>query len=660
MATSKSSAAQTQLGIGQQQLAVFDQIAQSARFVIQQSADARKTAADIWQGVASTAQRAKEMEINSYFKERELELRSKQLDVESRLTDRRIAAQEYGLQLEGDRNNIARDRLNYDMQRQQDAEKYKGYASAASKAGASILSKGRLDYAATDGRIKFLEDRRSKLTAAEKLLRGPEIDRELSELVTKRSTIEADLQRGELYQKEAMMVTAGAEPGSVISLPGFKFDSNNTSQRPSPNSGINPALPGEAGGMSSALFPSIDGPTANAANSALQELGIEGSVAPSGPDRLIGQEPVGTYYSPPSRLSQGEMNRVNSQETEVDPFDPEWQASNNTSTPATPTFTRNQIIGTLNSIPNDAKDYEYQVAQVISLADPETKAFIGQQRSIIETDFLLNIGSLTNYSNIGQPEDATKAIENSMSEYRRFGGDQMNISALQREARSAITNIRTDLLAQKDQDGNSLYYFQPESRSYSGDFDRTVAAKYNEWVMNRGKEVQQSEEASKSDAIKTGVNLNGSLNLELVDSIARETPMNLNQSITDLNSLRISDERKRFSDEYISQHDERRKLEVDNINEFRDNFVIKDGDNRGQIKNSFVKFVLDNYKKVNELNSMIEASDYALKNDASQSGQESRRNRDPVRRERIVIDFLRENANNRMSAFNLWKQIKSN
>lgn len=648
MAQSKSSAAQTQLGIGQQQLAVFDQIAQSAKFVIQQSADARKTAADIWQGVASTAQRAKEMEINSYFKERELELRSKQLDVESRLTDRRIAAQEYGLQLEGDRNNIARDRLNYDMQRQQDAEKYKGYASAASKAGASILSKGRLDYAATDGRIKFLEDRRSKLTAAEKLLRGPDIDRELGELVTKRSTIEADLQRGELYQQEAMMVTAGAEPGSVISLPGFKFDSNNTSptgQRPSPNSGINPALPGESGGMSSALFPSIDGPTANAANSALQELGIEGAVAPSGPDRLIGQEHVGTYYSPPSRLSQGEMNRVNSQETEVDPFDPEWRASNNTSTPSAPTFTRNQIIGTLNSIPDDAKDYEYQVAQVISLADPETKAFIGQQRSIIETDFLLNIGSLTNYSNIGQPEDATKAIQNSMSEYRRFGGDQMNISALQREARSAITNIRTDLLAEtmSETDNTLKYYYQPESRSYSGDFDRTVAAKYNEWVMNRGKEVQQSQEASKSDAIKTGVNLNGSLNGDIARTLSQDTPAtsdNIGVVFSGVNTDIAS---------ATAIGNENRKQIIDEIETFRKDFVFTEGENKGRIKNSFINFVAENSEKLYRAENRVtefgltQEQKKQLKEDAKQYG----------------IQAARDALNNRMTALDLWRKIKS-
>lgn len=634
MAQAKSSAAQTQIAIGQQQMRVFEQIAQSAQFVVQQAAESRRQAANIWQGMVTTAQNAKELEINTYLKERELDLRGQQIAVDARLADVNIGLKQAGLALEERRVMVAEDGLNIQRQKMEEADKNKDYISMASKLGAAALSKGRLEYSAVDNRYKSLVDQKSKLTAAERLTLGPTIDKELSTLTEKRSLIEREIQKGEMYQLEALSVAKGAEPGFVISIP-FSRPSNNTSTS-------NSSMPAGEGGMdtSNPLFPEPDDSVRNQANQYLNDLGVGSlpqssnntSTTSNGPDRLIGQQPVAEYYAPPSRLQGGDINRLNSTEPAIDPFDPEFQASNNIK-PAKPTFTRDQIVGVLGTI--EADKVELEAPQVIALADDETKAYLKGVRSEIEDDFLRTYGSMTNFDNANRPDDAIDYIKNTMLDYARNGGNQYGIAALQRQAKSAITNFRAELLTAKDDSGKPKYGFIDGKPG--PEFIAALETKYNEWVTNRGQKVQESEQAQKENAVKTGILPNGALNLDMASKAFDESSLTMD-------SLKSFDFRKSAAN---ASAREAANKEIDQFNTFEKDFIIRSGNNMNDLKGSFATLIKNNWQKLSDAPQGEIDPNSGVRFDVPEDTVNS-----------FVQNKIKEALMNRSQAFWMWREIK--
>lgn len=600
MAEAMTNAAQIQLGIGQNQLSVFKQISDSARAVMDGAAQSIRDASNIWEGTVKSAQGYKQQQIDAYFKGEQLKLDDKRIKNEALYRRDMLSKQSYALEIQELGLNINKARFDIEQQKIQESNTIKPYIAQLNRAAGQLNTDAKIELDSITGRETVIRDRLKNMSTAERLLSGDELNAELSTLSQRRDVANRKAAEAANYINESLAVSQGAPPS--LTIPGF----DNKTISPQSSS----ELPSGGGLGSDIFFPSVNQEDLQESDGYRREIGIEEGYSE-------GHLPDENYPST-IPLNSDDESKGNEEST--------------IEAPQRKTIPRDKLIGALFSIPADKVAAE--APGVLALADADTKAYIQSEVKGLETDFLLNYAESIGYSTRNKPDDALGIIKDSMIDIKRLGGDETRIGFLQREANRAIRNIKTSLM---DARSKNINLYPLEDGKPGETFDLLVSQAYNKWVSDRGREIQQSEDVKRQQDKKSGIVADGTIDPEVANNAFSETPLNVENYTYKPVSNNMSG--------FLGIMETESKAMVDETNKFLDEYTFKDGENKGKIKSSFIKFVEKNIEVIEPGLLQIDIS-----------SEQNRRFYEQAKADAINKAVKSIGNHNKAVAFELWKK----
>lgn len=449
-------------------------LSQAIESTFEKASQAQRLEASVYQNIAQSAMNFKQQEIDTFFKQKQLELNAKQLE---------LANLEKGteLQLKGQYYSMMGERLRVDLQKAQNAERNKPINSVLQEISRQVDNEAKQIQFQIETKRKIIEK-----PTPEQILRQEDIkasrdidalNAKLNELSQKRTNV----------QYEMTNIASGEEySGKFFKIPGFdpsvKPANKNTTTTsvniPNFNITPSPLLPQGEGRINTdnPFLPSIDGKFPQPDPKAMEEA--------MGMRRAIGiEDEEGNEYL------EGQIPNENF------PSDPPVEK-----------YTKEQILRLAldTRFTGDEISQNPRFREALSNADEATKKTFSERKTMLAKNYLGFLGSGKGYDPLAKIQDPDKFQDYALDQYKRFGGSMEEIQGLVIEAENTLSAIREEVYTK----------LLAESNASEGNVRIQTAIEYNKWLKTRLTPTEKPQAEG-----ERGVAADG--------SIRREVPINL-------------------------------------------------------------------------------------------------------------------------------------
>lgn len=421
----------------------------------------REIQSNILEGMVQSAQNARQMEIDTYFKGQQLKLREKELSIDSQLKNIQLGMDNSRLSIAERELELQEDKFRLEEQKVAEADKYKPYIRSLSEKRALL---GR-DLESEEKNIKQQE---AALTAEIYGREKSGVNAAIKGMTTFQRLQDEKNPNGKIAQlkklqgervkaldskrlefdnisSEIQNVTIGNDPGRFIPLPATLPNKNTSLSERDGNGVIDPTL-----------FPRLPSYAKDEDKAAVRMLNEE-------IDSLEGQLPQDNYQND---LSPEQQQKI------VDETDKEY-------------------IGYIFNpeVPVD------EVREFQDALSPKGRINLEKMRGSYESGFLLDYGASKSYDYSKQYNPDSKASAQMSEMYSRSGGNPIELNLLKAEAETKLITLRSE--------ANAKAAVNPDDTTFS--VDTFVANGYNKWVSDRLIKKEEVAKADIGDGIKRGL-----------------------------------------------------------------------------------------------------------------------------------------------------------
>lgn len=418
-------------------------LSQAIESTFEKASQAQRLEASVYENIAQSAMNFRQQEIDTFFKQKQLELNAKQLE---------LANLEKGaeLQMKGQYYSLMGEKLRADLQKAQSAERNKPINSVLQEISRQVDNEAKQIQFQIETKRKIIEK-----PTPEQILRQEDIqasrdidalNAKLNELSQKRTNV----------QYEMTNIASGEEySGKFFKIPGFdpsvKPTNKNTTSVNIPNFNTTPSplLPQGEGRINTdnPFLPSIDGKFPQPDPKAMEEaMGIRRAIGiedEEGDEYLEGQIP-----------------------NEIFPSDPPVEK-----------YTKEQILRLAldTRFTGDEISQNPRFREALSNADEATKKFFSERKTMLAKNYLGFLGSGKGYDPLAKIQDPDKFQDYALDQYKRFGGSMEEMQGLAIEADNALSTIREEVY-------NKL---SEENKLTEDSWRNLTAIEYNKWLKTR-------------------------------------------------------------------------------------------------------------------------------------------------------------------------------
>lgn len=447
----------------------------------------RQLQSNILEGMVRSAQNAKQMEIDSFFKGQELKLREKELSIDSQFKNIQLGMDNSRLTLAERQLELQEDKFRLEEEKIVEADKYKPYLKVLSEEAAmkdrELKAEERFLNEKEQSLITEIHGREKSgtnpeirgMTTKQKLDDQDNPNGKIAELkkiqTERRKALEAKRIELDDINRERENVSQGNSPGVFRPLPKIKStSSNNTSgdmemgiRRTSFNTFDEPSnsYGGIDGvGLDPSLFPRESYP--KLPKSASQK--DKNAVAQIDAEMVMleGQLPQDDYQNDLSPEDESKIIAKKDQRYISSIFDP--------------------------SVPLD------EVPELIDALSPKGKADLEMKKGVYESGFLADYGASKSFDFSKPYNPDSKASEQMSEMYARSGGNPIELNLLKAEAETKLITLRSE--------ANAKAAVNPDDTTFS--VDTFVANGYNKWVSDRLVKQEEVAKDNASNGLKTG------------------------------------------------------------------------------------------------------------------------------------------------------------
>ncbi len=444
----------------------------------------RQLQSNIMEGIVRSAQNAKQMEIDSFFKEKELELRGEQLAIESAYKNAQLGIDNSRLRIYERQADIDERKVAYFENKQIEADKYKPYIAGltneANRLNDEITQKSKA-YKAEEETLKLQLYGRAKSGDSPEIRGMTRFQRiqdeknpngkaaRLKELQTKlyKDLDDKEVRRTQI-EGEIRNVTVGGTPGAILPLPkGFSFNKSDSSfdvnKNTSSRDGIDPSL-----------FPSGISDDEKAKRVLeMEEL--------NNLERLEGALPQDNF--PDAITPEQEAKEIAKQDQEYISyiFDPETRL-------------------------DEVQEFQQNLS-------PAGKIQLAKAQDNYAMAILRDYGMSKHFDPSKDYKNEDKAVEPLTERFVRAGGSLLEANALKFEAEQKLIDLRVIASSPTIAGDDTSVMDEVKANAF-------VAAEYSKWISSKFTEKQKAAELDISSGIKTGSIISSNGLLPGVRSIA--------------------------------------------------------------------------------------------------------------------------------------------
>jgi hypothetical protein len=463
------SALQGAIAAGELTMDAMNGVAAMVTSTFNRASQERQLQSNILEGMVRSAQDAKKMEIDSFFKGKELELRGEQLKLDSTYRNAQLGIDSAQLKIQSRKADMEEERIRLAEEKIVEADKYRPWIKNLGQERA-LLGKSleeELRKAKDDQDRLLAEINGREASGANPAILGMSpVERIKDELnpngkhaqlkllqTEKARALEEKQRKLKDIDEELRHVTGGGEPGVYVPIPKPKTTSSiNTS-------GENSEYlyqTDDDGYTYPSLLPKLPNSASDDAKAALLLKDEEIAM-------LEGQVP-----------SYDEMQPI-SKDEEAKEFTKKYDS---------------KLLGAIYDKNTRIQDIPALIAEL----SPESKVKLEESKIIRQSEFLYDYAESKSYLFNKKYESDSKASEQFSDDYIRSGGAPEEIMLMERDARNKLAELF----------GEAVKPIAPDEYRDENQRDLYIAQKYNEWVDGR---LTKQKEVIKDDAssgIKNG------------------------------------------------------------------------------------------------------------------------------------------------------------